>query len=122
MLYGQIYCTAMWSSLWSTFAKCFIGHLWRKKSINNYSRCKYVRYVTIVFVNSDSEKVSSSLFMKSSSLHLAILFTKETEVGNQISFLNVPIKRIDKIKYHVGIQKTFFHGSISKLIVVRGKN
>ena len=72
-----------------------MGHLEIKIIPDFNPSCKYVRYVDDCFIISDSEKVSSLLFEKLNSLHSAILFTKETEVINHISFLDVWIKRND---------------------------
>ena len=47
------------------------------------------------FTISDSAKVNSFLFERLNSLHRSIKFTKEKEENNQISFLDVLIKRND---------------------------
>ena len=72
-----------------------MGHLKYKALPELSSRCKYVRYVDDCFIISDIEEVSSLLFKKLNSLHGAIQFTNETEVNNQISFLDFLITRKD---------------------------
>ena len=68
-----------------------------------------MRYVDNCFIISDSAKVSSLLFEKLNSLHKAIKFTKEIEENNQISFLEVLIKRIDN-KFITSIFRKPFTG------------
>ena len=68
-----------------------------------------MRYVDDCFIISDSAKVSSLLFEKLNSLHSAIKFTKENEENNQISFLDVLIKRKDN-KFITSIFRKPFTG------------
>ena len=55
----------------------------------------FVNDVDDCFIISNSEKVSSLLFDKLNSIHNSIKFTKEIEINNQLSFLDVLIKRKD---------------------------
>ena len=75
-----------------------MGYLEHKILQDFNLNCKYVRCTRYVYdccIIRNSEKVSSLLFAKLNSLHNAIKFTKEIEINNQLSFLDVLIKRKD---------------------------
>ena len=83
----------MCSPFGPTLANIFIGYLEYEVLPEFDSSCKYLRNVDDCFIISDSAKVSSLSFEMLNSLHSAIKLTKENEENNQISFLDVLIKR-----------------------------
>ena len=109
ILYRQIDGIAMGSPLGPTLANIFMGYLEYKVLPEFDSNCKYMRYVDDCFVISDSVKVSNLLFERLNSLHSAIKFTKENEENDQISFLDVLIKRKDN-KFITSIFRKPFTG------------
>ena len=72
-----------------------MGYLEYKILLDFDLDCKYVRYGDDWLIISNSEKVSSLLFDKLNLIQYSIKFTKEIEINNQLSFLDVLIKRKD---------------------------
>ena len=93
IMYRQVDGIAMGSPLGPTLANIFMGYLEYKILPDFDLECKYVRYVDDCFIISNSEKVSSLLFDKFISIDNSIKFTEENEKDNQLSFLDVLIKR-----------------------------
>ena len=112
-LYEQIDGVAMGSPSGATLANIFLCHyesIWLNDCPSAYKPALYQRYVDDTFLLFETEQQSIQFLSYLNAKHQNITFTKETELNNKLSFLDITITKANN-KFETSIfRKPTFTG------------